>query len=86
MYLPTAPASAFKLGESSQDPLKEYLYDIFTIPANLARTPAISVPALVPKNSLPVGLQFLAAQGKDAELIAFAHELEKQNLIGTTPL
>ncbi|MES2614679.1 MAG: Asp-tRNA(Asn)/Glu-tRNA(Gln) amidotransferase subunit GatA [Bdellovibrionota bacterium] len=86
IYLPTAPASAFKLGESKQDPLKERLYDIFTIPANLARTPAISVPALVAKNSLPVGLQFIAAQGQDAKLIAFAHALEKQNLIGTTPL
>ena len=86
IYLPTAPSSAFKLGESKHDPIKEYLYDIFTIPANLARTPTISVPALVAKNHLPVGLQFMAAQGKDAELIAFAHELEKQNLIGTTPL
>lgn len=86
IYLPTAPASAFKLGESSHDTLKEYLYDIFTIPANLARTPALSVPALVPDNSLPVGLQFIAAHGKDAQLIAFAHELEKHNLIGTTKL
>ena len=86
IYLPTAPASAFKLGEANKDPLKEYLYDIFTIPANLARTPAISVPALVQKNKLPVGLQFIAAHGKDAQLIAFAHELEKHNLIGTTPL
>lgn len=86
IYLPTAPASAFKLGEASHDPLKEYLYDIFTIPANLARVPAISVPALVNKGALPVGLQFMAAFGKDAELIAFAHELEKQNLIGTTSL
>lgn len=86
IYLPTAPASAFKLGGASLDPLKEFLYDIFTIPANLARIPAISVPALVGKNQLPVGLQFMAAHGKDANLIAFAHELEKQNLIGTTPL
>lgn len=86
IYLPTTPASAFKIGETSQDPLKEYLLDIFTIPANLARTPAISVPALVKKNQLPVGLQFMAAHGKDAQLIAFAHELEKLNLIGTTEL
>jgi len=86
IYLPTSPASAFKVGEQSHDPIKEYLYDIFTIPANLARTPTISVPALVSKNQLPVGLQFMAARGKDAELIAFAHALEKQNLIGTTPL
>jgi aspartyl-tRNA(Asn)/glutamyl-tRNA(Gln) amidotransferase subunit A len=86
IYLPTAPASAFKLGESKQNPLKEYLYDVFTIPANLAKITAVSVPALVEKNQLPVGLQFMASNGKDAELIAFAHELEKQKLIGTTPL
>ncbi len=86
IYLPTAPASAFKLGGASLDPLQEYLYDIFTIPANLARIPAISIPALVNKNQLPVGLQFMAARGKDAELIAFAHELEKLKLIRTTQL
>jgi aspartyl-tRNA(Asn)/glutamyl-tRNA(Gln) amidotransferase subunit A len=86
IYLPTAPCSAFKIGESSQDPLKEYLIDIFTIPANLARITALSVPASVAPGELPVGLQFMAARGKDAHLIAFAHELEKAKLIGTTPL
>lgn len=85
IYLPTAPASAFRFGETAQDPLKEYLYDIFTIPANLAGIPAISVPALKTQG-LPVGLQFLARRGHDAELVSFAHALEKENLVGTTPL
>jgi aspartyl-tRNA(Asn)/glutamyl-tRNA(Gln) amidotransferase subunit A len=85
IYLPTAPANAFQLGETGQDLMKEYLYDIFTIPANLAGIPAISVPALQTQG-LPVGLQFLARRGCDAELVAFAHALEKENLVGTTPL
>lgn len=86
IYLPTAPASAFPLGQNKSDPLKEYLYDVFTISANLARVCAISVPAFVPQGQLPVGLQFYAARGADATLVAFAHALEKQNLIGRTPL
>lgn len=86
IYLPTAPASAFPMGQNKSDPMKEYLYDIFTISANLARVCAISVPALVPQGQLPVGLQFYASRGADATLVAFAHALEKQNLIGRTPL
>ena len=86
IYLPTSPASAFHFGINAFDPIKEYLYDIFTIPANLIGVPAISVPANVPNGSLPVGLQFMAKRGKDAELIAFAGILEKEKLVGTTSL
>ena len=86
IYLPTSPASAFEFGINAFDPIKEYLYDVFTIPANLIGVPGISVPAPVPKGSLPVGLQFLAKKGKDAELIAFAGALEKEKLVGTNSL
>ncbi|BBH52532.1 Asp-tRNA(Asn)/Glu-tRNA(Gln) amidotransferase subunit GatA [Fluviispira sanaruensis] len=86
IYMPTAPTSAFKFGENSHDPLKEYLYDVFTIPANLTGIPAISLPANVKEGCLPVGLQFMAAKGRDAELIAFAAALEKAKLVGTTAL
>ncbi|KAB8031966.1 Asp-tRNA(Asn)/Glu-tRNA(Gln) amidotransferase subunit GatA [Fluviispira multicolorata] len=86
IYMPTAPTSAFKFGENSHDPLKEYLYDVFTIPANLTGIPAISVPTKVGMGCLPVGVQFMAAKGRDAELIAFASALEKTKLIGTTAL
>ena len=86
IYLPTSPASAFHFGINAFDPIKEYLYDVFTIPANLIGVPAISVPAIVANRSLPVGLQFMGQRGKDAELIGFAAALEKENLVGTTSL
>ena len=86
IYLPTSPASAFHFGINSFDPIKEYLYDVFTIPANLIGVPAISLPACVTNGSLPVGLQFMGQRGRDAELIAFAYALEKENLVGTTSL
>ncbi|APJ05090.1 glutaminyl-tRNA synthase (glutamine-hydrolyzing) subunit A [Silvanigrella aquatica] len=86
IYLPTSPASAFHFGINAFDPIKEYLYDVFTIPANLTGVPAISVPAPVKNGALPVGLQFMAQRGKDAELIGFAAALEKEHLVATTPL
>ncbi|MGY3803988.1 Asp-tRNA(Asn)/Glu-tRNA(Gln) amidotransferase subunit GatA [Pigmentibacter ruber] len=86
IYLPTSPNSAFQFGITAFDPIKEYLFDVFTIPANLVGIPGISVPARVQQGELPVGLQFLAPLGKDAELVAFAAELEKENLIGLTKL
>ncbi len=58
---PTAPTTAFKIGEKLDDPLAMYLNDLATIPANLAGVPGISVPAgLAPEDGLPVGLQILA--------------------------
>jgi aspartyl-tRNA(Asn)/glutamyl-tRNA(Gln) amidotransferase subunit A len=58
---PTAPTTAFRLGEKLEDPLAMYLNDIATIPANLAGTPAMSIPAgLAPEDGLPVGLQIMA--------------------------
>ncbi|MCH1867276.1 Asp-tRNA(Asn)/Glu-tRNA(Gln) amidotransferase subunit GatA [Nocardioides sp. CFH 31398] len=58
---PTAPTTAFKLGEKLDDPLAMYLNDLATIPANLAGVPGISVPAgLAPEDGLPVGFQVLA--------------------------
>ena len=58
---PTAPTTAFKLGEKLDDPLAMYLNDIATIPANLAGTPGMSLPVgLAPEDGLPVGLQIMA--------------------------
>jgi aspartyl-tRNA(Asn)/glutamyl-tRNA(Gln) amidotransferase subunit A len=61
LLTPTSPTVAFKVGEKSADPLAMYLSDIYTIPANLAGIPAISVPSgLCPDSGLPIGLQILA--------------------------
>ncbi len=57
---PTTPSPAFKIGERAQDPLSMYLSDVYTISANLAGIPAISVPCGLTRNNLPAGLQILA--------------------------
>jgi aspartyl-tRNA(Asn)/glutamyl-tRNA(Gln) amidotransferase subunit A len=77
LLMPTCPNTAFKLGEKTQDPLKMYLSDICTIPANLAGLPAISVPYGLDKNKLPIGLQLMAPRLHDNELLRFAFALEK---------
>jgi aspartyl-tRNA(Asn)/glutamyl-tRNA(Gln) amidotransferase subunit A len=57
---PTSPSTAFKIGERTGDPMSMYLSDVFTIPANLAGIPAISVPCGVDPNGLPIGFQIAA--------------------------
>ena len=75
---PTAPTTAFKLGEKLDDPLAMYLNDVATIPANLAGVPGISVPAgLAPEDGLPVGIQFLAPAREDARLYNVGGALEQ---------
>ncbi len=66
---PTTPTPAFKLGEKTSDPLSMYLSDIFTIPANLAGIPAISIPAALPVGVLPIGFQLMAPHFAEAKLI-----------------
>ena len=73
---PTAPETAFKIGANVADPLKMYLTDIMTVAVNLAGVPAISVPAGTVEG-LPVGLQFMAAQRGDRELLAAAARAEE---------
>jgi len=68
---PVAPTAAFKIGEKSGDPLQMYLADIMTVAVNITGVPAISVPA-GQTDSLPVGLQIIAPQRADRELLAAA--------------
>jgi aspartyl-tRNA(Asn)/glutamyl-tRNA(Gln) amidotransferase subunit A len=74
---PTAPTTAFKIGEKADDPLAMYLNDLATIPANLAGVPGISVPAgTAADDGLPVGVQFLAPVLEDARLYRLGAALE----------
>ena len=74
---PSAPTTAFRIGERIDDPLQMYLNDVATIPANLAGVPGISVPVgLAPEDGLPVGIQFLAPAREDARLYRVGAALE----------
>lgn len=77
---PTAPTTAFKLGEKLEDPLAMYLNDIATIPANLAGIPGMSIPnGLASDTGLPVGIQLLAPAREDARLYHVGAALEKMH-------
>jgi len=69
---PVSPTPAFKIGEKSSDPLAMYLSDIYTVTANLAGIPAISLPCGFTSNGLPVGLQILANQFEEGRLLRLA--------------
>jgi len=74
---PTSPSPAFKIGEKSGDPLAMYLSDIYTIPANLAGIPGISLPCGFTSAGLPIGLQILAAPFREDTIIKTAHAFER---------
>lgn len=73
---PTAPMTAFPIGMKADDPLQMYLTDIMTVAANLVGVPAISIPAGSSDN-LPVGLQLIAPQRADRELLGLAKAIEE---------
>lgn len=74
---PSAPTTAFKIGEKIDDPLQMYLNDVTTIPANLAGVPGISIPSgLAAEDGMPVGIQFLAPAHEDARLYRVGAALE----------
>ncbi|MDQ3123290.1 MAG: Asp-tRNA(Asn)/Glu-tRNA(Gln) amidotransferase subunit GatA [bacterium] len=72
---PTAPTTAFKIGQNTDDPLKMYLTDIMTVAANLVGVPAISLPCGV-SDGLPIGVQLIASQKHDRELLSLAKAYE----------
>ncbi|MCK9273591.1 MAG: Asp-tRNA(Asn)/Glu-tRNA(Gln) amidotransferase subunit GatA [Syntrophales bacterium] len=84
---PTTPTPAFKIGEKTDDPLQMYLSDVFTLPANLAGIPGISIPCGYSEGGLPIGLQLLAGYFKEEKLLQAASAFEKQiNLEKRRPL
>ena len=74
---PVAPTTAPKLGASLSDPLKMYLSDIYTVSANLAGIPGISIPCGVDNNNLPIGLQLMGKPFMEKNLIRAAYTYEK---------
>jgi aspartyl-tRNA(Asn)/glutamyl-tRNA(Gln) amidotransferase subunit A len=73
---PTAPTTAFRLGEKADDPVTMYLSDIYTIAANLAGLPGMSIP-VEPADGLPVGLQIIGNYFAEARLLNVAHRLQR---------
>ena len=73
---PTSPTAAFKLGEKVDDPLAMYLADIYTVTANLAGVPGISVPCGETKEKLPIGLQILGKHFDESTVLRVAHAYE----------
>ena len=74
---PTTPEAAFRAGEKTSDPMKMYLSDIFTISANLAGNPGISVPCGFTGEGLPVGLQLMGRHFDEATVLRAAHAYEQ---------
>ena len=80
LICPTSPEVAFKAGDRSDDPLKMYLADIFTIATNLAGIPGISIPcgfASIDGKQLPIGLQILGKPFQESQLLQIAHAYEQ---------
>ncbi|MCG8443144.1 MAG: Asp-tRNA(Asn)/Glu-tRNA(Gln) amidotransferase subunit GatA, partial [Caulobacterales bacterium] len=77
LLTPTTPAAAFAIGEKTDDPVTMYLNDMFTVPVNLAGLPAISAPAALDGEGLPLGLQVIAPALEEERMFAIAAALEK---------
>jgi aspartyl-tRNA(Asn)/glutamyl-tRNA(Gln) amidotransferase subunit A len=75
---PVSPTPAFKLGELMDDPLAMYLMDIYTISANLAGIPAISLPCGFTRSGLPIGLQLMAAPFEEEKVLRAARMYERE--------
>jgi aspartyl-tRNA(Asn)/glutamyl-tRNA(Gln) amidotransferase subunit A len=73
---PTSPTTAFKLGEKLDDPLAMYLNDVYTVPANLAGLPGLSVPCGFDSRGLPIGLQFTGRAFDEETILRLGHAAE----------
>ena len=82
---PTSPTVAFKIGERSDDPLAMYLSDIYTVSANLAGVPAISVPCGLSDEGLPIGVQLVGNFWSEGVLLNLAHNYETAYPVDVRP-
>ncbi len=74
---PVAPTVAWKIGEKSDDPVANYLADIFTLPASLAGLPGMSLPAGFGAHGMPVGLQLIGNYLQESRLLNAAHRFQQ---------
>jgi len=79
IVMPITPTTAFKLGEHSDNPLEMYLADLFSVQANVAGVPAISLPCGKDKQGLPIGLQVIANDFEESKLFKFSDLVMKMN-------
>ncbi len=82
---PTSPSTAFKIGEKSDDPLAMYLNDIYTVSANLAAIPGISIPCGLSSENLPIGLQLQGNNWSESILLNMGSVYEKAFPLGAKP-
>ena len=85
LVAPTTPSAAFAQGENMDDPVQMYLNDVFTGPADLAGVPAISVPAGLDANGLPLGLQVIGRPFDEETVFAVAAALERNAAFSALP-
>jgi aspartyl-tRNA(Asn)/glutamyl-tRNA(Gln) amidotransferase subunit A len=85
LLTPTAPSAAFGHGDNADDPVKMYLNDVFTVPADLAGVPAISVPAGLDADGLPLGLQVIGRPFDEETVFAAAAVLERAAAFSALP-
>ncbi|MBD3359164.1 MAG: Asp-tRNA(Asn)/Glu-tRNA(Gln) amidotransferase subunit GatA [Candidatus Buchananbacteria bacterium] len=78
ILMPATPTAAFKLGEKTDDPLTMYLQDVYTVPVSLSGLPSISIPCGFIEN-LPVGMQLVAKQFNEAQILQAAYAYEQGN-------
>ncbi len=82
---PTSPSVAFKIGEKSDDPISMYLSDIYTVSANLAGVPGISVPCGLSAEGLPIGVQLVGNFWSEGTLLNMAHKYENAHPLDARP-
>lgn len=74
---PTAPTTAYKIGEKNKNPLKMYLDNMYTVSANIVGLPSMSIPCGMDKDNLPIGLQFIGKPLRESNLLRLAYTFEK---------
>jgi aspartyl-tRNA(Asn)/glutamyl-tRNA(Gln) amidotransferase subunit A len=77
LLTPTSPTTAYKLGAKTKNPIEMYLGDIYTVQASVCGLPGISLPVGKDKDGLPIGMQLVGKRFGEAELLAFANQIEK---------